>query len=93
MAKNEADGDIAFWIPKFILIRNTRALSSFPNLATKLTAFAADQYAIGWREFTEGRIAISLFTVQKKHLNKNAATTSIERWTKGFITQLLHITQ
>ena len=92
MAKNETDGDIAFWIPKFILMRNARALSSFPNLPPKLTAFAADQYAIGWREFTEGRIEKSLFAVQKKHLNKNADTTSIKRWTKCFITQLLHIT-
>ena len=93
MDKNETDGDIALWIPKFILMRNTRSLSSFPNLLPKLKLFTADQYAIGWREFMEGHIAKSLFNVQEVHLNEDAGTMAFKRWTKGFTTQLLHITQ
>ena len=79
MAKNETDSDIAFWIPKFILMRNTRSLSSFPNLPPKLKAFAAHQYAIGGREFTEGCIAKSLFDVQEMNLNEDAGTMTITR--------------
>ena len=49
MRNNNTDSAIAFWIPKYILLRNTRALSSFPNLPEKLKLFAAEWYAIGWR--------------------------------------------
>ena len=56
MHNNNTSNKISFWIPKYILLRNTCVLSSFPNLPEKLKPFAAEQYAIGWREFTEGRI-------------------------------------
>ena len=69
MNKNDTDNEIPFWIPTYILQRNTLALSSFANLAAKLKLFAAEQYAIGWRGFTEGRISMTLINVQREHLN------------------------
>ena len=37
MHDNDTDNKIAFWIPKYILLRNTRALSSFSNRPEKFT--------------------------------------------------------
>ena len=93
MRNNNTDNAIAFWIPKYILLRNTRALSTFPNPPEKLKLFAAEQYAIGWREFTEGQISRALVNVQREHLNAAGGKMNIRRWTKTFTTRLLHITQ
>ena len=48
---NNTSPEITFWIPKYLLLRNVRALSSFTNLPDSLKKFAAEQDAIGWREF------------------------------------------
>ena len=93
MRNNNTDSAIAFWIPKCILLRNTRALSYFPNLPDKLKLFAAEQYAIGWREFTEERISGALIEVQRSHMNATGGRVTLRRRTKTFITKLLHITQ
>ena len=80
MHNNDTDNKNAFWILKYILLRNPRALSSFPNLPEKLKPFAAEQYAIGWREFTEGRISRALINVQREHLNATGGDVSGAGW-------------
>ena len=93
MDDNDTENKIVSWIPKFILLRNTRALSFITNLPEKLKLFAAEQYAIGWRDFTEGLIGRALINVQREHLNAAGGKMNIRRWTKTFINKRLHITQ
>ena len=68
-------------------------LSSFANLPEKFKLFAAEQYAIGWRGFTEGQISMALINAQRERLNAAGGRMNIKQWTKGFTTGLLHITQ
>ena len=93
MKANDTAASVSFWVPKYITLRNARRLSSFPNLPEELRQFAAEQDAIGWREFTEGRISKALFRVQRDHLDRVQGKISPSRWNKEFITRVLHITQ
>ena len=43
MNKNDTGTEIAFWIPKYMSLRSTQALSSFTNLPAKPKTFAAEQ--------------------------------------------------
>ena len=74
-------------------MRNIRKLSSFKDLPDSLRKFAAEQDAVGWREFTEGRISKSLFEAQEEHLSQEGGRVHISRRTCGLITRVLHITQ
>ena len=93
MDANDTAAAVSFWISKYITLRNARRLSSFPNLPEELRQFAAEQDAIGWREFTEGRISKELFRIQREHLETVHGTMSPSRWSREFITRVLHITQ
>ena len=93
MDTHDTAAAVSFWVSKYILLRNARRLSSFPNLPVEMRQFAAEQDAIGWREFTEGRISKALFQVQQKHLERVRGQISPTRWNKEFITRVLHITQ
>ena len=57
LGESDSSPAIKFWLPKYILMRNIRKLSSFKDLPDSLRKFAVDQNAVGWREFTEGRIS------------------------------------
>ena len=74
----------------YIRLRNTRKLSSFENLPENLRLFAAEQGAIGWREFTERGVYNALFIAQEQHLCEDEGKMIMKGWTKGFITKLLN---
>ena len=93
MDSHDTAASVSFWVSKYILLRNARKLSSFLSLPDELKQFAAEQDAIGWREFTEGRISSELFRVQQNHIEKVQGQISPSRWNKDFITRVLHITQ
>ena len=67
---NDTSSEVSFWVSKYILLRNTQKLSSFANILESMKHFAAEQDAIIWRKFTEGRISKALFEVQRVHLDQ-----------------------
>ncbi len=92
MADHHTHPDILYWVPQYIRLRNTRQLLSFPQLPRSLKAFGAEQDAIGWQDFMEGKISKSLLQLQKSHLaNANTMMTG-GLWAKEFISRVLHIT-
>ena len=54
--------------------------------------FAAEQDAIGWREFTEGQVSNALFAAQEQHLCEDEGMMTMKGWTKCFITKFLCVT-
>ena len=93
MESNDTLSEVSFWVSKYILLRNTQKLSSFANIPESIKHFAAEQGAIGWREFTEGRISKALFEVQRVHLDQVRGRMRLERWSQQLITKVLHIFQ
>ena len=79
MKKSELAREIKLWVPKYILMRNMQTLSSFKGLLDNLRKFAAEQDAVGWREFTEGRISKGLVEEQEEHLSQEVGRMRIIR--------------
>jgi hypothetical protein len=69
MEKDEkTDLELAYWIPKYILMRGDKPFSALGRMSPKLLSLANSQDRIGWRNFTEGHISIHFYEIQKFHL-------------------------
>ena len=89
---NNAHDSIAYWIPKYIMLRNVRWLSSYDHLMSdKMKVVAPDLDRIGWRNFMEGKVAKSVFALQAKALQGVHGAPGIRTWSKQFIDRVLHI--
>ena len=51
---NYAHPELAYWIPKYILLRGTRQLSDFPYLSAEMRRVAVSQDLIPWTSFMVG---------------------------------------
>ena len=83
--------DLAYWVPKFVLLRNTRRLSSLSQLPPTMHQIARDIDTIGWRHFMEGKVPHSLFRLQTAYATGGYETAISTTWGKDFVTQLLHL--
>ena len=52
---NRTHPELAYWVPKYLLMRGRRFVDLGPMSPT-MQRLAASQDLIGWREFLEGRI-------------------------------------
>ena len=50
------------------------------------------QDAIGWRNFTEGKLSKSFRVIQQEHLRQQEARVTVDSWLKGFVSKLLAMT-
>ena len=57
MAKT--DNELAFWIPKYIMMRSTKNLSDTGLMLPQMRRLAGSQETIGWKNFMEGRVSKS----------------------------------
>jgi hypothetical protein len=48
------DPELAYWIPKYILMQGDKPFLTLGYMSPKLKALAESQDRIGWRNFTEG---------------------------------------
>ena len=83
--------DLCYWIPKFILLRNTRRLASLPHLPRSMRSIARDIDEIGWINFVEGKVPSSLFALQRTCTPSARRHLSAASWAKGFLSRLLHL--
>jgi hypothetical protein len=90
--ENQTDPEILYWIPKFILMRGDKPLSTMGFMPPQFKALAASQDLIGWRDFTEGHISTHFYAIQTFHLAMSSSYLNVEDWTKQFISELLQIT-
>jgi len=84
--------EVAFWIPRYILMRGTKHLSEMGCMSPQMTTLAKSQDVIGWRNFTEGRISRELLDIQNLHLELGSHRINGEQWVRHFIGKILHIT-
>ena len=88
---NFAHPELAYWIPRYILLRGTSKLSDFPHLSPEMTKVALQQDLIPWKHFMEGKICLELFKLQSHSLACSPSRLSGGDWAKQLITRILHI--
>jgi hypothetical protein len=86
------DLELAYWIPKYILMRGNKPFASLGMMSPKMRALATSQDKIGWRNFMEGCISTHFYFIQHYHLALSGSYLNGSNWTKPLISKLLHIT-
>jgi len=83
--------ELAYWIPKYILLRGTKKLSDFPYLSPAMKKVARSQDLIPWKCFLEGKLSVEIAKLQRQSLASSPSRLTIADWTKRLISQLLQI--
>ena len=65
---SKTDSELAFWIPKYIMMRGTKNLLDMGLMSPQMRRLARSQDTIGWRNFMEGRISKEFLDIQSVHL-------------------------
>jgi hypothetical protein len=88
---SRTDPELAYWIPKYILMRGNKPFLTLGYMSSKLKVLAESQDQIGWRNFTEGHISTHFYKIQTFHLTMSSSFLNGTDWTKQFITKILQI--
>ncbi len=62
------DLELAYWIPKYIMMRCNKPFASLGAMSPRMKALAISQDEIGWRNFMEGCISTHFYFIQHYHL-------------------------
>jgi len=89
---NNTDEELAYWIPKYLLMRGTRPWAEMGDMSVKMRELATSQDKVGWRRFTEGCITKKFQERQTFHLSMSNSKMNGTDWTKQMISKLLQIT-
>jgi hypothetical protein len=89
--EDKADPELAYWIPKYILMRGDKSFVELGAMSPKMMALARSQDIIGWRHFTEGYISIHFYNIQNFHLAMISSFPNGTDWAKQIISRLLYI--
>ena len=92
MEDHNTHPDMLEFVPQYLAYRGDKRLASFDWMSTGFRVAAEEQDSIGWRNFTEGKIAESFCLVQESYLLSQDTRMTIDSWMKGFIDQLLALT-
>lgn len=85
------DSELAYYLPKYILLRGTRMFSSLGPMSVEMLRAAEAQDRIGWREFMEGKIAREIGSLQRYHCVASSCMMTGDDWMKHFISHILHL--
>jgi hypothetical protein len=86
------DLELAYWIPKYILMRGDKPFASLGTTSPRMRALAISQDKIRWRNFMEGCVSTHFYFIQHYHLALSGSYLNRSNWTKSLISKLLHIT-
>jgi hypothetical protein len=86
------DQELAYWIPKYILMRGDKPFADMGAMTPRMKALAQSQDKIGHRNFMEGYISIHFYEIQNFHLAMSSSFINGANWAKQFISKILHIT-
>ena len=90
--ENLTDLELAYWIPKYILMRGDKPFAALGAMSPRMRALAVSQDKIGWWNFMEGCISTHFYFIQHYHLALSGSILNGADWTKILILKLLHIT-
>ena len=88
---NYTHRELAYWIPKYILLRGTCRIGDFPYLSAEMQRVATSQDLIPWTCFMEGKLSKEIFRLQQHSLARSPSRLTIADWSKKLISQILHI--
>ncbi len=88
---DKTDPELAYWIPKYILMRGKRPFATLGPMSPSMMRVAQAQDLIGWREFMEGRITTEMRVIQRLHCATAPCRMNGDDWVKGLISRVLHI--
>jgi hypothetical protein len=86
------DQDLAYWIPKYILMRDNKPFADMGAMSPRMKALAQSQDKIGYHNFMEGYISIHFYEMQNCHLAMSSSFLNGTNWVKQFISKILYIT-
>ncbi len=86
------DPELAYWIPKYIMMRGNKPFASLGAMSPRTKALAISQDKIGWWNFMEGCISTHFYFIQHYHLALSGSYLNGSDWTKSLISKLLHTT-
>ncbi len=86
------DQELAYWIPKYILMRGDKPFAEMGAMSPRMKALAQSQDKIGYRNFMKGYISIHFYEIQNFHLAMSSSFLNGADWAKQFISKILHFT-
>jgi mannose-6-phosphate isomerase class I len=89
---NNTEMELAYWIPKYLLMRGNKPLAEMGDMSDSMYQLAKSQDKIGWRRFTEGCISKELQKRQSFHLQMSSSRLNGSDWTRQLISRILQIT-
>jgi len=89
---DNTDPELAYWIPKYLLMRGTKPLAGMGDMSESMYRLAKSQDTIGWRQFTEGYISKEFQKRQTFHLQMSSSRLNGSDWTKQLTSKILQIT-
>ena len=91
METHYTDPDLSSLVVDYLRGRSKR---QFVNLGAPdhIRRLSQAQDAIGWRNFTEGKLSKSFRVIQQDHLEQQYTSVTVDSWLKGFVSKLLAMT-
>jgi hypothetical protein len=89
---DSTDQDLAYWIPKYILMWGDKPFADMGAMSPRMMALAQSQDKIGYRNFMEGHISTHFYEIQNFHLAMTSSFLYGADWVKQFTLKILHIT-
>jgi hypothetical protein len=62
--EHHTDLELAYWIPKYIMMQGDEAFASLVAMSPRMKAIAISQDKIGWQNFMEGCISTHFYFIQ-----------------------------
>ena len=88
---NHTDPEIAYWVPKYLLLRGCVWFSSLGAMSPSFLKAARSQDEIGWREMLERMVSKEFREIQRAHCLMAPCKMNGDDWMKQFVTKLLQI--
>ena len=81
--------EIRYWLPRYIKLRGTRSLASFPHMSRAMHLIADSQDSIPWKDFMEGKLSKEIFALQGFYMIGSPALLTIASWSKQLVSKIL----
>ena len=78
------DQELAYWLPKFILMQGDKPFADMGAMSPRMKALAQSQDKIGYRNFMEGYILIHFYKIQNFHLAMSTSFLNGADWAKQY---------
>ena len=79
-------------VGQYLRKHSTRRFKDLKAHTSRTKSRAAAQDKIGWRHFTEGKLALQVRQIQRVFLYNSDTSLTVDSWLKGFVSKLLEMT-